>query len=322
MDGQFVTDEIVENLKSVGVVIWDIYCCKVYLDDSKMEYSGLIDALERYWNKSLSPKWLKDFLEMIAEHYKDTRVELKTVETQNLSEYNQQMFYHHYEIANRMKDCKLDLDRTQKFLNCCLKDYENIPEDDRDNSLDDLSEYVKELLQEVGTEIDRLSTSLPDCNHKEFVETCLALGNIDNNTEMQSHLVECSQVDKKLLGQLLWCTQLVRLIMSLEEIALFQTFQRVAIPAENETYLARAYHLAMYGGPMKNSSKNTKQKQKVEESVLYGSVKQYVRNMIESEVTMNKLNLEQVKHFIAKEIGKELSGTDAAFIELFITSKH
>ncbi|EDS26339.1 helicase conserved C-terminal domain containing protein [Culex quinquefasciatus] len=208
------------------------------------------------------------------------------------------MFYHDHGLAVHLNNCyflgKLDLHSTQIFLNRCLQNYDKIPADDRDHSVDDSSEHVRELLEEVTEERHKLTASLKSSTHKEYVESCLALGSIDNNSELLPHLQECSGQDKKHLGQLLWCTQLVRLVISLEEAALGLTFQRAEIPAQNETCLARAYHLVQHGEPSKGDSKRPNPEHKPDsEEVLYGGAKERVRSTIYSEVVQYKMSLEQ-----------------------------
>ncbi|KAL9703070.1 hypothetical protein quinque_006588 [Culex quinquefasciatus] len=247
-----------------------------------MEHNGMIDALERFWEPSETPPWLKESLETIAACYQNTRVELNQIDSQQLSEYHQLMFYHDHGLAVHLNNCyflgKLDLHSTQIFLNRCLQNYDKIPADDRDHSVDDSSEHVRELLEEVTEERHKLTASLKSSTHKEYVESCLALGSIDNNSELLPHLQECSGQDKKHLGQLLWCTQLVRLVISLEEAALGLTFQRAEIPAQNETCLARAYHLVQHGEPSKGDSKRPNPEHKPDsEEVLYGGAKERVR---------------------------------------------
>ncbi|XP_038110503.1 uncharacterized protein LOC6051849 isoform X2 [Culex quinquefasciatus] len=285
-----------------------------------MERNGMIDALERFWEPSETPPWLKESLETIAASYQNTRAELNQIDSQQLSEYHQLMFYHDHGLAVHLNNCyflgKLDLHSTQIFLNRCLQNYDKIPADDRDHSVDDSSEHVRELLEEVTGERHKLTASLKSSTHKEYVESCLALGSIDNNSELLPHLQECSGQDKKHLGQLLWCTQLVRLVISLEEAALGLTFQRAEIPAQNETCLARAYHLVQHGEPSKGDSKRPNPEHKPDrEEVLYGGAKERVRSTIYSEVMQYKMSLEQVKCAVVRDIGQELSAIDIAFVE-------
>ncbi|XP_039430987.1 uncharacterized protein LOC120414032 [Culex pipiens pallens] len=285
-----------------------------------MERNGMIDALERFWEPSETPPWLKESLETIAASYQNTRAELNQIDSQQISEYHQLMFYHDHGLAVHLNNCyflgKLDLHSTQIFLNRCLQNYDKIPADDRDHSVDDSSEHVRELLEEVTEERHKLTASLNSSTHKEYVESCLALGSIDNNSELLPHLQECSGQDKKHLGQLLWCTQLVRLVISLEEAALGLTFQRAEIPAQNETCLARAYHLVQHGEPSKGDSKRPNPEHKPDrEEVLYGGSKERVRSTIYSEVVQYKMSLEQVKCAVVRDIGQELSAIDTAFVE-------
>ncbi|XP_052563033.1 uncharacterized protein LOC120414034 [Culex pipiens pallens] len=276
---------------------------------------NIIKDFERIWDTNRTPPWFKEFPDVVADIYQTAREDVIIEADQTESEFNQQMFYHYYHLAS--VDClRDDLHQTKNILNSCLERYDKIPQDDRNYALDELSIFVKEKLAEIDEDVSKHEPRLHGSSFKDYVEICLTLGNIENNNELLQQLKKCSNEDQKQLEQLLWCKQLVRLIITLEEEALNQTFHRISIPAENETCLARAYHLARHGNSSENHSKSVGTNQtSTQECVFYGGVKERVREKIYGEVVLRKHGLEQVKFIIQRDAGKELSNTDTVFVE-------